>query len=420
MHSSIRDAASTDSSASFTKRTRLAAAFGLALLATTVMTPVQAFADEKIALVVGNSQYRKVTRLTNPANDSTDVAASLRRLGFNVKHLMDLDFDGFRRAIIDFGNEAKTADMAVIFYAGHGAEIDGKNWLIPVDAEIKSEINVYAEAINLEMLIDISVMPKVVGLIVLDACRNNPFVETIAAGRSIVATNRATLSGPTYSAASIPAAKSNAPAAAPVELVKSTDGAVPPAEPLEPPGHGLAPVEPADNVLVAFAAAAGTTANDGTGRNSPYSSALLRHVETPGLEINYLFRNVHDDVIEETKQQQPALYGTLSKDEIFFRPGDERAVAAYNDQEAEKLAWPYIRATNDINVLRKFVEQFPASARLGEVNARIAQLEGAEKFAWTIVERQNTASAYRAFTELYPYSERTETARTMMASLDTG
>ena len=136
--------------------------------------------------MIGNSEYRKVDRLTNPANDAADMAASLTRLGFAVKHLSDLDFAAFRRALIDFGTAAKTADKAVIFFAGHGVEIDGKNWLIPVDAQIKSEVDVYAEAINLETLIDISVMPKIIGLVVLDACRNDPFASTnLAAGRAL-------------------------------------------------------------------------------------------------------------------------------------------------------------------------------------------------------------------------------------------
>ena len=143
-------------------------------------------AEGKIALVIGNSEYRKVERLTNPANDAADMATSLTRLGFNVKHLSDLDFAAFRRALIDFGNAARTAGKAVIFFAGHGVEIDGKNWLIPIDAEIRSEIDVYAKAINLETLIDISVMPKVIGLVVLDACRNDPFASTnLAAGRAL-------------------------------------------------------------------------------------------------------------------------------------------------------------------------------------------------------------------------------------------
>jgi len=123
--------------------------------------------------------------LTNPVNDAADMAASLRRLGFSVKRFADLDYDGFGSALIEFGHEAKIADKAVIFYAGHGVDIHGKNWLIPVDAEIKSEIDVYAEGINLETLIDLSVMPKVIGLVILDACRNNPFARMQGQGRSL-------------------------------------------------------------------------------------------------------------------------------------------------------------------------------------------------------------------------------------------
>ncbi len=193
-------------------------------------------------------------------------------------------------------------------------------------------------------------MPKVVGLVVLDACRNNPFAGTAPGdGRSVVATADRT---PVESAAErkvlTSAAGGGAPNAETAALIDNV-------------ARGLAPIEPAENVLVAFAAAAGTTANDGQGRNSPYTGALLRHVETPGLEINYLFRNVHDDVLEETKQQQPALYGTLSKDEIYFKPGDDQVVAANEDEEAERLTWPFVQATSDIGTLRQFVEQFSAS-----------------------------------------------------------
>lgn len=361
-------------------------------------------AAEKIALVVGNSQYRSVGKLTNPVNDAADMAVSLGRLGFQVKHLTDLDLNGFRRALIEFGNSARTAESAVIFFAGHGVEIDGKNWLIPIDAEIKSEVDVYAEAINLETLIDISVMPKVIGLVVLDACRNNPFsATTVVAGRA--------LSGDR------PDPKAEAPRTAlGTDSSKTAPASVAMTDSLS---RGLAPVEVTDNVLVAFAAAAGTVANDGTGRNSPYSGALLRHVEKPGLEINYLFRNVHDDVVKETGSQQPVVYGTLSSEEVYLKQGDARVAArAEEEAEAETLAWPFVRVTNDIATLRRFSERFPASRHSAEVRDRVAQLENAEKFAWSIVERQNSVSAYRAFLDLYPYGDRVETARVTLASLE--
>src|SRR5262249_6580335 len=155
--------------------------------------------------------------------------------------------------------------------------------------------------INLETLIDLSVLPKVVGLVVLDACRNNPFLTAANAdgGRSI--------SGVANPAGNADNAGNNTAQPADAAALPDTSAG------------GLAPVDVTDNVLVAFSAAAGTTANDGAGRNSPYSSALLRYVEKPGLEINYLFRDIHDDVLKETlNTQEPAVYGTLSKDEIYL------------------------------------------------------------------------------------------------------
>ena len=371
------------------------------LLAVLIAHPVPALADNKIALVVGNSLYRSVPALTNPVNDAADVAESLRRLGFSVQHFTDLDYDGFRRALIDFGQAAKTADKAVIFYAGHGVEIDGKNWLIPVDAEIKSEIDVYAEAINLETLIDLSVLPKVIGLVVLDACRNNPFANASVEGRSL-----STPSSP-------PPIGSAEKKPNPTPPGPAKDATLP-----GTPAGGLAPVDVTDNVLVAFSAAAGTTASDGDGRNSPYSGALLRYVEKPGLEINYLFRDVHDDVLKATRNnQEPAVYGTLSKDEIYLKEGDARVASVDQEAAAEKLAWAFVRATNDIAVLRRFSAQFPSSLHKSDITARLAQLEAAEKFAWDMVARQHSASAYRAFLDIYPFGDHADEARVTLASL---
>jgi hypothetical protein len=143
---------------------------------------------------------------------------------------------------------------------------------------------------------------------------------------------------------------------------------------------------------------------------------LLRHVETPGLEINYVFRNVYDDVVRETKTQQPAVYGTLSREEIYLK-GDATIAAAGAEAEAERVAWSFVRATNEIATLRRFAEQFPASTHVAEVRDRIAQIEGAEKFAWSIVEKQNSVAAYRAFLDLYPYSEHVASARVTLAAL---
>ena len=368
------------------------ATFCLMLAVLSASAAVSASAEERIALVIGNSDYRNVGKLPNPVNDAADMAESLTRLGFNVKHLSNIDYDSFRHALIEFGNAAKTADKAVIFYAGHGVEIDGKNWLIPVDATIKSAVDIYAEAINLETLIDISIYPKILGLVILDACRNDPFAAvTASAGRSLA---------------------NDGAGGSRKKHAKASTASVP----AHTATRGLAPVEVNDNVLVAFAAAAGTTASDGADRNSPYSGALLRYIEKPGLEINYLFRNVHDDVLNETKTQSPTVYGTLSREEIYLN-GIANIAAGETNADAEKVAWAFVRATSDVATLRRFTEQFPSSAHLPEARDRIAGLENAEKLAWSIVEKEKSAPAYRAFLDLYPSGERAEGARATLASL---
>jgi hypothetical protein len=295
-------------------------------------TPGTSYAQGRIALVVGNSAYSNVSQLANPANDAVDVSRSLQRLGFDVTTITDAKFDVFRRALIDFGRAARGADMAILFFAGHGVEIMGDNWLLPTDAELRNDIDVDTEAVNLRSVMLSVSNAKLLGLVILDACRNNPF-----AGKM----RRA--------------------------------GAVPALDP------GLAPVEPGENVLVAYAARDGTTASDGAGRNSPYTTALLHHLETPGLEIEFLFRNVRDDVMTATNdEQQPFVYGSLSREEIFLKEGPGVRVA-YNAAEvmsdAGEIAWSFLRRTSDIGTLRRFVEQFPSSVRLPDARTRIAALE---------------------------------------------
>jgi hypothetical protein len=178
-----------------------------------------------------------------------------------------------RRALIEFGSRAHGAEMAVVFFAGHGMEIGGENWLVPVDAELRSDINVENESIGLRSLILTVSSASKLGLVILDACRNNPFAARMQRSMRLRAVDR-----------------------------------------------GLARVEPSGSVLVAYAARDGTTATDGSARNSPFTAALLRHIETPGLEINFLFRNVRDDVLTATgRQQEPYVYGSLSREAIYLR-----------------------------------------------------------------------------------------------------
>jgi hypothetical protein len=261
-----------------------------ALAAATGFAVAPAWADGKrVALVIGNSAYRNVPALPNPANDAGDVAAALKRLGFAVTLITNASFDEMRRGLIALGRDAAGADMAAVYFAGHGMEISGENWLIPVDAELGKETDAANEAVSLR-----SVMLQVsnttsLGLVILDACRNNPFAAKMQRSLAL----RAVI------------------------------------------GSGLGRIEPVGNVLVAYAARDGTTALDGDGRNSPFAAALLHNIETPGVEVTFMFRNVRDDVMEATgNEQQPFVYGSLSRKAIYLAgqpsPADQASTKQAN------------------------------------------------------------------------------------------
>ena len=238
------------------------------------VTPTAAAAEgRRVALVIGNGAYGNVPALLNPPNDASDIAAALKRLGFTVSLATNASFDEMRRGLIALGRDAAGADMAALYFAGHGMEINGDNWLIPIDAALKRDTDAANEAISLQ-----SVMLQVsnttsLGLVILDACRDNPFA--VRMNRSL-ATRAATMGG-------------------------------------------LGRIEPTGNVLVAYAARDGTTALDGDARNSPFAAALLRNIEAPGVEVTFMLRNVRDDVMEATRnQQQPFVYGSLSRKAIYL------------------------------------------------------------------------------------------------------
>lgn len=223
-----------------------------------------AHADRRIALVIGNANYQNAGPLANPANDATAVAALLRAAGFaNVELKRDLGIAEMRRTLGDFSEAARNADMALLFYAGHGIEVDGTNYLIPVDARLVRDFDVEDEAISLERVLRAIEPAKRLRFVMLDACRDNPFLRSMKrASRSV--------------------------------------------------GRGLARVEPTSDTLVAFATEAGTIAADGDTTTSPFTDALLRHLATPGLDLRIAFGRVRDDVMRNTgNRQRPFIYGSL-------------------------------------------------------------------------------------------------------------
>ncbi|MGP0088946.1 MAG: SUMF1/EgtB/PvdO family nonheme iron enzyme [Xanthobacteraceae bacterium] len=255
---------------------RLVAAFACAMTLICVGV-LPSKAEKRVALVIGNSAYRNGSALPNTPNDANDIAASFARLGFSVTKVLDAGFNDMRRALLQFGREARGSEMAIVFFAGHGMEIGGENWLIPVDAELMSDTDAENEAVSLRtVMLQVSGASSL-GLVILDACRNNPFAAKMQRTVRTRAVDR-----------------------------------------------GLVRTEPTDNVLVAYAAKDGTTANDGTGRNSPFTAALLNNLEVPGVEISFLFRKVRDEVMMSTKrEQQPFVYGSLSGQAIYLKEGSQ-------------------------------------------------------------------------------------------------
>ena len=233
-------------------------------------------APQRVALVIGNSNYLHAGILANPTNDARAMAAILRRVGFaEVMERYDVSREAMGKALKDFGDLAEGAEWAVVFFAGHGIEMNGVNYLIPTDAALKRDTHVSDETLSLtQVQAKVDAATKL-GLVILDSCRNNPFLDRMA--RS---------AGSTRSI-----------------------------------GRGLANVEPEGNVLIAYSAKHGTTASDGAGEHSPFTEALLSNIEEPGLEINFLFRKVRDQVrLKTQRRQEPFLYGSLSSELLYFKP----------------------------------------------------------------------------------------------------
>jgi formylglycine-generating enzyme required for sulfatase activity len=257
---------------------RFAVLIGLIVLSLGIGPAHAASEGKRVALVIGNSAYRHAEELPNPRNDATAIAEALRQANFKVDLKIDLDQLGMQHALRDFGLKAEEADVAVVYYAGHGIQVGGENYLLPIDATLERERDLLYEALPLNLVMGEVAQAQRLGLVIIDACRNNPLAEQL---RRVL--------GPIRS-----------------RLV----------------GDGMARMDNLpSNTMVAFATRPGEVAVDGTGPHSPYTDALLKHIEEPGLELNLLFRKVRDTVLEETAyRQEPRTYDALGAEPFYFFP----------------------------------------------------------------------------------------------------
>src|SRR5438874_1483153 len=318
-----------------------------------------AFAEKRVALVLGNSAYQNVARLPNPVNDGTVIAATLKNAGFDVvEERHDLPAAETRRALRDFADRARDADIAVVYYAGHGIEVDGGNYLIPVDAKLERDTDVYDEDLSLDRVLPAIEPAKILRLVILDACRDNPFSKVMkrtVASRAI--------------------------------------------------GQGLAKVEPTSpNMLIAYSAKAGSTAADGDGTNSPFTVALSKHLTTPGLDVRRAFGFVRDDVLKTTNnRQEPFVYGSLGGDDVPLVPAPKvaapAAAPAANPQADIRRDYELALQIGNKAALNAFLAQYPdgfyaslAKLQLEKLAAEDTRVAATEKARLAEQERARLAS----------------------------
>jgi uncharacterized caspase-like protein len=318
-----------------------------------------AWATKRVALVIGNSNYKNAAQLPNPANDAAAVAATLKGAGFDVVDpRLDLQAAEMRRALRDFADQARDSDVAVVYYAGHGIEIDGTNYLIPTDATLERDTDIYDEAFSLDRVLLAIEPARQLRLVIVDACRNNPFAEKM----------KRTVSSRMIS-------------------------------------RGLASIEPTtSNTLVAFAAKAGFTALDGNSKNSPYAESLVKHIATPGLDLRRAFGFIRDDVLQATgNRQEPYVYGSLGGGDVALvpaRPGPVTSTPAANPQSEVRRDYELAMQLGNRDALNAFLAQHPdgfyanlAKIQLDRIVAEEPRLAGNEKSQLADQERSRLATA---------------------------
>jgi uncharacterized caspase-like protein len=327
------------------------------LAAALLLASGPAFAEKRVALVIGNAAYQNVPKLPNPVNDGNTVASTLKDAGFDVvDNRHDMSAADTRRALRDFSDRARDADIAVVYYAGHGIEVDGGNYLIPIDAKLERDTDVYDEALSLDRVL-LAVEPaKKLRLVILDACRDNPFAKNMKrtlAQRAI--------------------------------------------------GQGLAKIEPSSpNLLIAYSAKAGSTAADGDGKNSPFTVALSKHLTTPGLDVRRAFGFVRDDVLKTTNnRQEPFVYGSLGGEDVPLVPAPKVAAATPAISPQAELRRDYELALQIGNkaALNAFLAQYPdgfyaslAKLQLEKIAAEETRVAATEKARLAEQERARLAA----------------------------
>ena len=287
------------------------------------ISPVSADTGKRVALVIGNGSYKNVALLPNPPNDAEAMAAMLSGMGFDVVKGVDLDRNGMEKLIGTFAEKASDAKVSLFFYAGHAIQVDGKNYLMPIDAALKTATSVEFELLEVEQKI-VRFMGGETAIILLDSCRDNPLKKEFA------------------------------------QVARSAKVS-----------RGLAQISTdSGQQLIGFATSPGEVAEDGEGKNSPFTTALLKFLPTPGLEIEQAMKRVKNEVYEATGKKQMPWHNSAMRQDFFFVPaalsGTDAVITQTQPSQSATdpaaQAWGIIQNTTSVAVLDTFIKEYDASS----------------------------------------------------------
>ena len=347
-----------------------------------------AHAAKRVALVIGNSAYEYAPALKNPRNDAEAISAVLTRLGFDVVEGFDLVHLEFARTVGQFRKKLKDAQVALFFYAGHGLQVNGLNYLAPVDAKLEYEDSLEYEAVTLKAILRLMEREAPTNIVFLDSCRNNPLARNLARGMG------------TRSVAI---------------------------------GQGMARVETGIGTMIAFATQPGNVVLDGNSDNSPFTRALISHMATPGLDIANLMRRVRLDVLEQTNRKQVPWNHSSLTGPFIFKPGAAGQSAplgapASNRKWAVELAyWNSIKSSTTSAVFDAYLKKYPKGTFAALAKIRIDTLNNPAKpesvnrelspvpppgndtidkdfelTFWKTIQNSNSVAAYESYLKKYP------------------
>ncbi len=283
------------------------------LLAFSIMVGTSpAAAQRKVALVIGNSNYAATASLANPKNDAVDIAAKLKKLGFEIFEGQDLSKADMDLVIRNFAEAISSAQLALFFYAGHGLQVNGQNYLVPVDAKLTTPAALDFEMVRLDLIQRTMERESSTNIIILDACRDNPLARNLA------------------------------------RALGTRSAAI---------GRGLAAVESGEGTLISYSTQPGNVALDGSGRNSPFAGALVKYIDAPGDDLPTILINVRNDVMTATQRRQVPWEHSALTAKVYFTP--PKPAGPTLDQQIELAFWGSVKNSANSAVLSTYVERYP-------------------------------------------------------------